>query len=362
MFFHVPKEEREELKMMLDRMISEGKLIITNDGRYSKPEPSELVGTFSGTARGFGFVVVEGRKDDIFISGDYTLGALHGDTVAVKITKQPTGDRRCEGQIVRIVSRANETIIGTFDKSKKYGFVIPDNVKFSQDIFVRNENSMGAVGGHKVLVKITDYGSKNRNPEGVITEIIGHIDDPQTDHILTGILKHVDIKHQIGISRLNIQIQGLHVFLYFRMFLLRNIADDLQFPVRVTRHDTGTDGCRHTVESAGVGNHYAFDVLDDIAADEQADLIGSSAQNLPCPCTGICHGNRLCTSHGRTEFFHQNIDVLLIEKIAFFHGGSPFCKFSVIISAFFIKINRTAAEPVLWDLHGGYAGHSSPIP
>ncbi len=181
MFFHVPKEEREELKMMLDRMISEGKLILTGDGRYSKPEPTELIGTFSGTTRGFGFVVVEGRKDDIFISGDYTMGALHGDTVAVKITKQQAGDKRCEGHVARIVSRANETIIGTFDKSKNYGFVIPDNAKLSQDVFVRNENAKGAVSGHKVVAKIIDYGSKHRNPEGVIVEIIGHIDDPQTD-------------------------------------------------------------------------------------------------------------------------------------------------------------------------------------
>ena len=181
MFLHVPKEDRDEFKMMLDRMISEGQLMLNRDGRYTRPEPSEYIGTFSGSARGFGFVTVEGWSEDIFIPEDFTASALHGDTVAVKITKRSQGDRRCEGQIVRIVERANETVIGTYDRSKKFGFVIPDNAKLSQDIFVRSENSMGAVSGHKVIVKITDYGTKNKNPEGIITEIIGHMDDPQTD-------------------------------------------------------------------------------------------------------------------------------------------------------------------------------------
>lgn len=180
MFLHVPRDEKEELKMMLDRMISEG-LIMTVDGRYTKAEPSEYRGIFFGSTRGFGFVKIEGREEEIFISEDDTMGALHGDTVIIKITKKGIGDKRCVGQVIRIETRANGDIIGTYDKGKNFGFVIPDNTKISKDIFVRSENAKGAVSGHKVVVRILDYGTKNKNPEGKIVEILGHMDDPQTD-------------------------------------------------------------------------------------------------------------------------------------------------------------------------------------
>ena len=144
-FLNVPKSEREDLKLMLDQMISNGQIAMTSDGRYAQPEADVYTGTFMGSTRGFGFVRVEGMSDDIFISERDTLGALHGDTVTVRITRRARGTRRCEGQILRIVSRANDRIVGTYDQSKKFGFVIPDNSKISKDIFVRSENSMGAV-------------------------------------------------------------------------------------------------------------------------------------------------------------------------------------------------------------------------
>ena len=180
-FLNVPKSEREDLKLMLDQMISNGQIAMTSDGRYAQPEADVYTGTFMGSTRGFGFVRVEGMSDDIFISERDTLGALHGDTVTVRITRRARGTRRCEGQILRIVSRANDRIVGTYDQSKKFGFVIPDNSKISKDIFVRSENSMGAVTGHKVVVQVMDYGNPGKNPEGRIVEILGHMDDPQSD-------------------------------------------------------------------------------------------------------------------------------------------------------------------------------------
>ena len=72
-------------------------------------------------------------------------------------------------------------IVGTFQKSKNFGFVVPDNVKLGQDVFIPIEHSKGAVDGHKVVVELTDYGSKRRKPEGKVVEIIGHANDPGTD-------------------------------------------------------------------------------------------------------------------------------------------------------------------------------------
>ena len=82
-FLNVPKSEREDLKLMLDQMISNGQIAMTSDGRYAQPEADVYTGTFMGSTRGFGFVRVEGMSDDIFISERDTLGALHGDTVTV---------------------------------------------------------------------------------------------------------------------------------------------------------------------------------------------------------------------------------------------------------------------------------------
>lgn len=191
MFLHVPKEDREDLKLMLDQMISGGLIAMTSDGRYAKPQKDEYTGTFMGSTRGFGFVRVSDMTEDIFISEEETLGALHGDTVSIRIIRKASGTKRSEGQVVRIISRANDTVIGTYDKNKKFGFVIPDNSKIAKDIFVRNENSMNAVTGHKVVVKIENYGTDNKNPEGRIVEILGHIDDPKTD-VLT-VLKAYNI-------------------------------------------------------------------------------------------------------------------------------------------------------------------------
>lgn len=176
----VPRDAKHELKMVLDQLISQGAIIVDAQGRYKKPGEDTKVGTFSGTQRGFGFVVVEGEQDDIFIPADATKGALHGDRVMAIIKKEQTG-RRKEGEIIAIVERGNNEVVGTFEKSKNFGFVLPDNQKFGKDIFIPKEHTKGAVTGHKVVVKITSYGDVSHSPEGHIIEILGHINDPGVD-------------------------------------------------------------------------------------------------------------------------------------------------------------------------------------
>lgn len=180
---NVPKDERTDLKLILDRMISEGTITVGSRGCYEKPSPDEFSGVFLATQRGFGFVRIEGRPDDIFIPEEYTKNAFHEDTVTVRLTSEAGGGRRAEGIVTAVVSRAHTRIVGTYQKSKNYGFVVPDNQKFTRDIFVQKERDMHAVSGHKVVVQITDYGSRYKNPEGRIVEILGHVNDPGTDVI-----------------------------------------------------------------------------------------------------------------------------------------------------------------------------------
>lgn len=178
---NVPKEQREELKQVLNLLLAEGKISVSKKGKFGKAEAFALVGVFSGNARGFGFVAIEGREEDVFIPADRTGGALHGDRVQIVIDSEGRGGRP-EGTVVRILEHANETLVGTYEKGKGYGFVIPDNQRISKDIFIPQGCSQGAVSGHKVMVKIKDFGEKKgKKPEGVITEILGHIHDPGVD-------------------------------------------------------------------------------------------------------------------------------------------------------------------------------------
>ena len=180
MLLNVPREQRDELKEVMDALVAEGKVGLSKRGKYGKPEAFALVGTFTGNAKGFGFVTIEGQEQDIFIPADKTGDALHGDKVQIVASAARTG-RRAEGAVIRVLERANETLVGYYQKSKNFGFVIPDNQKISADIFIPQGKDMGAVNGHKVVVRLTDYGGERRNPEGVITEIIGHVNDPGTD-------------------------------------------------------------------------------------------------------------------------------------------------------------------------------------
>lgn len=182
MVLNVPKENREELVYVLNRLVAEGKIGVSKKGKYDKLSNKIMSGAFTGNAKGFGFVTVEGESEDIFIPESKTHGALHGDTVqiALRPSKSATGKRR-EGEVIKIIAHATQEIIGLFQKSKNFGFVIADNQKMAYDIYIPKAKSMGAVSGHKVVVRITDYGSERKNPEGEVVEIIGHINDPGTD-------------------------------------------------------------------------------------------------------------------------------------------------------------------------------------
>ena len=180
MLLSVPKEQRDELKEVLDILIAEGKIGISKKGKYGKAEEFALAGTFSGHAKGFGFVTIEGRGQDVFIPADKTKGAMDGDKVQIVIEGEARG-KRAEGAVLRILEHANKTVIGFYQKNKNFGFVLPDNQKLGQDIFIPQGKDMGAVTGHKVIVRITDFGDDRKKPEGVITEILGHVNDPGVD-------------------------------------------------------------------------------------------------------------------------------------------------------------------------------------
>lgn len=141
----------------------------------------KLIGVYQGNQAGFGFVTIEGQEDDVFIPEKYTHNAIHKDTVEIVIKKGSAKGKRREGKIVKILEHEVSLVVGTFYRSKSFGFVVPDNKKLGNDIYIAGKNINGAVDGHKVQAKIIKYGDKEHKPEGAIVEIIGHINDPGTD-------------------------------------------------------------------------------------------------------------------------------------------------------------------------------------
>lgn len=176
----IPKDKREALAEVLDELVEEGKVTITKKGYYKLNEEQTVEGRFISHANGFGFIEVEGQDEDYFVSKDNIGNAMQDDTVKAIILEKKSGKRK-EAKVIEIVSHGNAEVVGTYEACKNYGFVICDNQRITSDIFIPAGKSMGAVDGHKVVVHLTDYGSDRRNPEGEVTEIIGHKNDPGVD-------------------------------------------------------------------------------------------------------------------------------------------------------------------------------------
>ena len=145
--------------------------------------PNYVAGTFRRNEKGFGFVSVEGRKEEIYISPKQTLNALDGDKVLIKIYDdiEKSNTLKTEGKIVYIVSHERDTLVGIFKKNKNFGFVIPDNQKFSNDIYISKKHFGGAKNNQKVVVQITKYPEGKNKAEGKIVEILGKVDSAGID-------------------------------------------------------------------------------------------------------------------------------------------------------------------------------------
>ena len=183
-FFCTTEEDREDFRTILRFLLKEGRVIRCKRGKITTT-PAGIIGKYEAHTGGFGFVIVENRERDIFIKNPDSLGAMNDDVVEVEITKLAgRGGRRDEGKIVKIISRAVTEIVGTYEpagKTESYGFVIPDDARITDDIFVAGPDSMNAKRNMKVVVHIEKYGDSTHRSEGRITGIIGMKDDPGVD-------------------------------------------------------------------------------------------------------------------------------------------------------------------------------------
>ena len=189
--FDINPDEYRAFKKTLKTMEKEGLIFRTKKDKFALPERLGLItGKLQAHAKGFGFLIpeVEGEKD-VFIPSSFINGAMNGDRVLVQITREDKNGKKREGEVIQILERANTKIIGVYEDSKNFGFVIAEDTRISQDIFISKKDRNGAKDGDVVVVEITKWPEKRRSPEGVVKEVLGQKGDKGLD-ILTIIKKY----------------------------------------------------------------------------------------------------------------------------------------------------------------------------
>ncbi|KFF65733.1 exoribonuclease R [Pectobacterium brasiliense] len=183
----------EALRRRLRAMERDGQLIFTRRQCYALPEKLDLLrGTVIGHRDGFGFLRVEGRKDDLYLSAEEMKRAIHGDVVLA----QPLGaDRkgRREGRIVRVLEPRTGQIVGRYFVDAGVGFVVPDDSRLSFDILIPKEEINGARMGFVVVVELTQRATRRTKAVGKIVEILG--DNMGTGLAVDIALRTHDIPH-----------------------------------------------------------------------------------------------------------------------------------------------------------------------
>ena len=239
-----------------------------------------LTGKFCANEKGFGFISIDEKKEDIFVPSKSVNGALDGDTVQFIVYKQKEGDKKAEARIVKIVKREKETVVGTFQKSKNFGFVVPDDKSFNTDIFIPKKKCREAKNDDKVLVYITKYPSKGKNAEGEIMEILGNMNEAGVD--LLSVVKEFGLNNEFPTEVLNYvetipqkieekDIKNRRDFRKDRVFTIDGEdAKDLDDAIHVEKLENGN--YKLDVHIADVSNY----VKEDSVLDKEAVLRGTS--------------------------------------------------------------------------------------
>ncbi len=192
----VDRLEMPDFFELLREMEKEGEIVQTRKKRYGIPEKMDLLaGRLQCNQKGFAFLLPRDEMyDDVFIPADGINGAMHNDRVIAKIVRGKVEGGKTEGEIIRILERANKRVVGTFEKKRHFGFVVPDDPRILDDIFIAQDDMGGAKEGDKVVAEILLWPERRRNPEGKVIEVLGHRDDIGVD--VLSIIRSYDIPEE----------------------------------------------------------------------------------------------------------------------------------------------------------------------
>ncbi|MBQ3408832.1 MAG: ribonuclease R [Clostridia bacterium] len=277
----VPKSSYSEFVQILKELTEEYKICVNRKGKYSSIKNTKYKkGIIKINEKGFGFVKIEGDEEEIYISGKNTNSALNEDEVVVEIIDEKDKANHSEGKIVKVLKRGKDTIVGIFEPSRNFGFVVPDDKKFGSDIFISKKHFGGAKKREKVVVKITKYPEHGKKAEGKIIEVIGRIDMAGVD--MLSLVREYDLPYEFPkpvIEEANAINQKIDEKDFKGRLDLRDTlfftidgedAKDLDDAVSVTKNESGTF---NLIVSIADVSHY---VREGSELDREAILRGTS--------------------------------------------------------------------------------------
>jgi ribonuclease R len=198
--------ERRDYRRVLDEMVKKGEVVRVRTDRFVLSQDADLVvGRIEFNERGFAFLRPEApaedkgtaeSRPDIYVAGEDTSIALHGDKVVVRLNRERMKFKAADkpsGRVIRILERASETIVGTLQKSRNFHYVIPDDPRMPHDVYVKP--TLNAQVGDKVVVKLAEWKSRHVNPEGEIVEVLGKATAPGVDIVAIIRKYHLPVRH-----------------------------------------------------------------------------------------------------------------------------------------------------------------------
>nr|WP_236613967.1 ribonuclease R [Nafulsella turpanensis] len=168
------KNARATMEAALHKLVKADEVELTSDGRYrSTAQPDEITGKVDFVNPRFAYIISEELEQDAMVNANKLKFALDGDTVRVRLYGSKSSEKRLEGEVIEIIERAREEFVGRIQLSPRFAFVIPDSRKMHHDIFVPNDQIAGARNNEKVIVRITEWPGKSKNPEGKVVRVLG---------------------------------------------------------------------------------------------------------------------------------------------------------------------------------------------
>ena len=196
--FDIDIKEYRTFFSILDSLEKEGLLLKTKKEKYILPSSENIFkGVLQGNKAGFAYFI-ENEKSikDVFISKENMNGAKHKDEVLIKIIEEGNDKRSAEGEVIKVISQNTATLIGTYNDSKNFGFVVPDDSRYGFDVFISKGDKNGAKNNDKVVVKLKDTGKKGKSPEGVIISTIGNKNSKGVD--ITSIAMEFNLPYEFS--------------------------------------------------------------------------------------------------------------------------------------------------------------------
>jgi ribonuclease R len=305
--FRVQEEERRRVKEIFRELSDEGKIIRIRGNRYGLPSKMNLVvGKVKCHPDGYGFVIPEREgEEDIFVNTRNLKEAMHGDRVVARVESVRKKGR--EGKVIRVLERRFRKVVGKFMKAKNYSYLIPEDERIHQDVYIPEAETKRARPNQIVVAEITRYPTERSNPEGRVIQILGYPDDPEVEPQI--IIHKYDLPHRFSSAALKEARELLPVPSireYKERIDLREIptftidgenARDFDDAVSIEKERDG--GMKLYVSISDV-SHY---VKEGTAIDEEAYLRGTSVYfpDRAIPMFPSELSNEICCLHPKSD-------------------------------------------------------------